>query len=474
MPLKKGSSREVIEANIADLIKAGHEPDQAAAIAYKEARKTTDFDGAGRSRYYTVNRLGPKRSLTPEGYLLCEGVPVARTGEMLYAEGEIAGEDGEMIKGDQDGLIRVSRGPEELFRPETLASFEGKPVTLSHPDEFVTPENIRQYQVGTMANVRQGQGMEMDLMLADLLITDAKAIKAVQEDGIEEVSNGYEADYQQQEPGRADQRNILGNHVALVERGRCGPRCAIGDEAMAKTTKKSKVKDFLMRAFKAKDADEVEKLAEEAESMDEESEEEREAREREEKDKKTEDTLKKVLDKLAAIDERLDKMESKKEEEDEGKTKDGGDLTEPETAEKLDEAGVKLYTGDAAKNIPSLAEILSPGIKLPTFDAKTTDAQRAAALCKCQRKALDAAYQTEAGREAITPFLGGHEANFAKMPASMVNAAFMGAAALMKARNNDATVRTSITTRDFGRTVDVASMNTKNREFWAKRSGNHH
>lgn len=39
MPLEPGSSREVISHNIAELIRSGHPRDQAAAIAYKEARK---------------------------------------------------------------------------------------------------------------------------------------------------------------------------------------------------------------------------------------------------------------------------------------------------------------------------------------------------------------------------------------------------------------------------------------------------
>jgi hypothetical protein len=42
MPLKKGSSKETIEANIAELIKAGHDPKQAAAIAYREAGIASD------------------------------------------------------------------------------------------------------------------------------------------------------------------------------------------------------------------------------------------------------------------------------------------------------------------------------------------------------------------------------------------------------------------------------------------------
>lgn len=476
MPLKKGSSKSVIEANIKELIEAGHEPDQAAAIAYKNARQTSDFDSTGQSRYYTVSKLGPKRSLTPEGYLLCLSVPVARTGEMMYGEGEIADANGDMVKGDVDGLIRVSRGPDDLFRPETIASFEGKSVTLGHPDEFVTPENVKQYEIGTMLNVRRGTGVEDDLMLADLLIKDQRAIKAIQEDGIEEVSNGYEADYDQQQPGRAVQRNIVGNHVALVERGRCGPRCAIGDEIMPALKKKS-WKDRMMAAFKTGDEKEVEKIANEVKDEEEESEENKRKKaedEAAEERKETKDALSKVLDHLKAIDERLDKMESEDDEEDgDGDDDMDGDPTNDiilsaEKAEKLDTAGVKLYTGDAAKKIPQLAEILAPGTKVPTFDAKTTDAQRAATLCQCQRSALAKAYATDAGRAIIEPMLGGHAANFKKLPYALVNAAFHGAAAAMRVKNNDIANRTGIVTRDFGKPVTAADINARNREFYKR------
>jgi hypothetical protein len=40
MPLREGSSKAVIQANIAELIRAGHKPDQAAAIAYDKAGKS--------------------------------------------------------------------------------------------------------------------------------------------------------------------------------------------------------------------------------------------------------------------------------------------------------------------------------------------------------------------------------------------------------------------------------------------------
>lgn len=428
--------------------------------------QTIDFDNTNGSRYYTVSKLGPNRSLTPEGYLLCLGVPVARTGQMLYAEGELLGEDGATILGGPDKLIRVERGADELMRAETIASFEGKPVTLAHPSgEFVGPGNFAKHARGTMVNVRAGTGLETDLLLADLLITDAEAIKAVQEDGIEEVSLGYEADYQQQEPGRAAQRNIVGNHLALVERGRCGPRCAIGDESMTK--KKTSFKDLLMRAFKAKDSDEVEKLAREAETGD-------DAPDDDEDDdkgsKKTNDALTQVLKRLTAIDERLEKIEAEDDDDDDDKNKTADTVLEAEEADKLDETGVKLYTGDAGSRIRELAEIIAPGTKVPTFDAKTTDAQRAHALCRCQRKALDAAYKTEDGRAVIGPLLGGNAPEFDTLPAPMINATFHGAAQIMRARNNDSARPFSAATRDFGRTSTVATINSRNAEFWANRN----
>jgi len=435
-------------------------------------------------RFYTVQKLGPKRSLTPEGFLLCEEVPVARTGEMLYGPGEVPVEPG------PDGLIRISRMPDEVFRAETLASCIGKPVTLDHPDDFVTPANFAALGKGAMLNLRRGTGIEDDLLIADLMVTDQQAIDAIQTDGIEEVSLGYEADYEQVSPGRGVQRNIVVNHVALVERGRCGPRCAIGDkepEDMKTFDSKPKGKrsfaDRIRAAFMAKDAAAAEELANEAEAMDEESEEEREAREAKEKEVKTGDALSQILKTVKALDSRLAKIEARDEEseeerkareakEKEGKTGDDGDLTDPNTAGTLNQAEVDLYTGDSAASIPSRAEILAPGIKLPTMDAKMVTKDRAAALCKCQRKALDLAYQTDAGKAAIGPFLGGLTTDFERLPAALVHAAFMGASELIKAQNNGRTHDGVAKTKDFGKARSVAELNAANRKYWADRSAN--
>lgn len=158
-------------------------------------------------------------------------------------------------------------------RDETLASCAGKPVTLDHPDDFVTPATFSQLGKGVMLNIRRGEGLENDLILADLLITAQDAIAAVQDEEIEEVSLGYEADYEQVSPGRGVQRNIVVNHVAIVPRGRCGPRCAIGDKEPEMKTKDSKTKartwlDRVRTAFKAQDAEALEEALAESKTGD--------------------------------------------------------------------------------------------------------------------------------------------------------------------------------------------------------------
>jgi len=52
MPLITGSSKEVIEKNVAELIAAGHSRTQAAAIAYSEARKSQDDEEGGERELY--------------------------------------------------------------------------------------------------------------------------------------------------------------------------------------------------------------------------------------------------------------------------------------------------------------------------------------------------------------------------------------------------------------------------------------
>ncbi len=158
----------------------------------------------------------------PEGYLLCLNVPVARTGSQEYLPAELG-----LPADSPGGLIPVFRPEEEVFSPETVASFEGMPVTNDHPPDGVDIENIRRLQAGHAHNVRRGAGAEADLLLADLIITDPVLIDAVLA-GKREISCGYNYELHE-ENGRYVQRRIRGNHIAVVEAGRAGRRVSIRD-----------------------------------------------------------------------------------------------------------------------------------------------------------------------------------------------------------------------------------------------------
>jgi hypothetical protein len=189
-----------------------------------------DQIGAAAPQWFTETQLSPNLGLTPEGFLICRNVPLARLGVQRYHASEIP-----QVAANASGFIDVDRPESEVFNPVSLASFEGKPVTLDHPMFDIGPSNHRAFAVGHVQHVRRGEGVQSDLVLGDLLITDPQAIDAIR-NGLRGVSVGYDADYTPLGPGRARQRDIRANHIALVDQPRCGPRCSIGDRAMKTIT----------------------------------------------------------------------------------------------------------------------------------------------------------------------------------------------------------------------------------------------
>lgn len=208
-------------------------------------------------KYFFKTRLGNTRFQLADGSVLFKDVPIARTGEQVYGAQELP-----EIEPDSQGLIVVRRTPEEVFSERTMASFEAMAVTIGHPKDFngniifVTPQNWRQLANGHIQDVRRGSGEQSDLLLADVIAKTQEAIQAV-EDGDDEVSCGYDADYRQISPGIAEQYAITGNHLALVPNGRAGSRCALGDSMP------NKAKNWwerLVRARKTNDAAEMANL----------------------------------------------------------------------------------------------------------------------------------------------------------------------------------------------------------------------
>lgn len=130
--------------------------------------------------------------------------------------------------------IRELRLPEEVFKADTMESFKLAPLTDDHPYQHggvVTSENARQLAVGSVGEpIRNGQFVE-----AEILVTDAAVVEKIMSGQARELSCGYYCDREEAPPGsvwRDDsgkewpydfiQRNIRGNHVAVVARGRAG------------------------------------------------------------------------------------------------------------------------------------------------------------------------------------------------------------------------------------------------------------
>ena len=212
-------------------------------------------------KYFFKTRLGNTRFQLADGSVLFKDVPIGRTGEQEYDKTERP-----ELTPDARGKIIVRRTPEEVFSERSMASFEGMAVTIGHPRDFngdiifVAPENWRLLAHGHIQNVRRGEGDKSDLLLADVIVKSPEGLQAI-DDGDDEVSCGYDADYEQISPGLAIQSAITGNHMALVPNGRAGFRCKIGD-AMPSTTKNWFTR--LLKARKTNDAAEMANLVDNA------------------------------------------------------------------------------------------------------------------------------------------------------------------------------------------------------------------
>ncbi|KRE07446.1 hypothetical protein ASE63_22365 [Bosea sp. Root381] len=160
---------------------------------------------------------------TGDGYLVADA-KVARTGIQIYHGREVG-------KPEMD-QVRVFRPEAEVFSDKALASFAHRPVTNDHPAEAVGARNWRQHSVGMTGGDIARDG---EFVRVPMTVMDQAAIDAV-EAGKRELSMGYACDLDftagttpAGEAYDAIQKNIRGNHLAIVAAGRAGPQCRIGD-----------------------------------------------------------------------------------------------------------------------------------------------------------------------------------------------------------------------------------------------------
>ena len=173
-----------------------------------------------------------KATIDENGFLVDTPV-VARLGVQVYYM-----EDGR--------TVREFRPAEEVFKDESLSSYQGKPMTLDHV--FVNSENAKDVVVGSVTGKAEPLGSSV---VAPIVVYDNKAIQEAMAGNAKELSVGYSAildetpgwgdpitgEYVLKSDADADeqfdapegwqefdaiQRDIKVNHLAMVSRGRAG------------------------------------------------------------------------------------------------------------------------------------------------------------------------------------------------------------------------------------------------------------
>lgn len=153
-----------------------------------------------------------KPERTAQGFLRVDAL-VARVGVLEYR--------------NRDGSTRRElRLPEDVFRADSLAAFEGVSVTDGHPTVLVDANNARALEAGTVTGAARRDG---DWVIAPMVVKDPRLIAKI-EAGKTGVSVGYTI-REDHTPGVHPvygpydliQRNIGPNHIAsAVEIPRAG------------------------------------------------------------------------------------------------------------------------------------------------------------------------------------------------------------------------------------------------------------
>lgn len=268
----------------------------------------------GKLAYYGY-KISPNQLETDEGFLICRNVPIARTGDQQYLASEL-GLDG-------DKVVTVHRPEEEVFSEATIASFEGKPVTDDHPSELLDSSNVTIHSKGHAQNIRRGAGEWNDYLVGDLFVQDERLIEEVR-NGKREVSCGYSVDYVDNGDGTFTQRNIRGNHIAIVEEGRAGHKAAImdsinkakADEQPERNTKAMSKNAFWSTLFghaaEGKSAEEITKMVQDtADALNESTEEKDKENTSDKCGTKDEDYSKKLFESIDALNKRIDALEAR-------------------------------------------------------------------------------------------------------------------------------------------------------------------
>lgn len=238
MPLLKGKSQDVIHRNIKELIDSGKPKDQAIAIAYREAgmANDTDFDKLEElfNEWLDEEKKEPEHAMDSarhkdkNGHLIVDRTIITKAAVNPYMGSSIP--RWKELGLDPNKTYNLLRDPEELRK--SLDTFKGLQLLIRHIP--VDAENSE--KESTIGSIGTDVDMDEDgRVWSSLRVFDQEGIDYIESEKMRELSAGYAYDADMTAgtfkgvPYDGIMRNIHGNHVAIVERGRIGSDAIIAD-----------------------------------------------------------------------------------------------------------------------------------------------------------------------------------------------------------------------------------------------------
>lgn len=160
------------------------------------------------------------------GWYMVADNPLSREGVFEYLGSELPGAP------DPTAIYRVYRPASELSDPATLESFNLIPLVDEHT--WLGQDGMPAEQKGVHGTTGAGAYFDGEFLRNALKITSHSCARAIETDK-RQLSAGYRCAYDwtpgvwNGQPYDAVQRQIRGNHIALVREGRSGPEVAVLD-----------------------------------------------------------------------------------------------------------------------------------------------------------------------------------------------------------------------------------------------------
>lgn len=146
----------------------------------------------------------------------------------------------------------------------------------------------------------------------------------------------------------------------------------------------------------------------------------------------------------------------------------------PGTGDAIRRATDSVMLSDAFKDVVAKAEIIAPGITLPSFDAKAKPAKTFDAICGLRRTALDLGNGNPQVRGAIDAVTGGRGINTKTATCDAVRSTFNAVAAMRSTDNNKSTARDVVSIGGGqpvarGKILSIADLNKTADERYGKK-----